>query len=75
MAEASIVEETFKRLTAHKGVEGVLVLTGEGILIRSTLESALSTQYAGWVDPNPYLIFAVPCVPWMFYIKAQPDEE
>lgn len=53
MAEANIVEETFKRLGAHKGVEGILVLTGDGIVIRSTLDSTLSTQYAGWVYLSP----------------------
>ena len=49
MAEANVVEETIKRLSAHKGVEGILMLTGDGIVIRSTLDSTLSTQYAGWV--------------------------
>ena len=49
MAEANVVEETIKRLSAHKGVEGILALTGDGIVIRSTLDSTLSTQYAGWV--------------------------
>lgn len=49
MAEANVVDEVIKRLTAHKSVEGVLVLTGEGIPIRSTLDNAMSIQYAGWV--------------------------
>ena len=47
MSEASVVEETFKRLGSYKGVEGALVLNSEGIPIRSTLDSTLSVQYAG----------------------------
>ena len=54
MAEANVVEEILKKLSAHKGVEAILVLTGEGILIRSTLDPALSTQYAGWVHILTY---------------------
>ena len=50
MAETNIVEETVKRLSMHEGVEGVMVLTGEGIVIRSTLDSTVSTHYAGWVS-------------------------
>lgn len=50
MAEASIVEETIKRLSSHKGIEGILILTGDGIIIRSTLDAAVSTQFAGWVS-------------------------
>lgn len=55
MAEGNTVEETVKRLTAHKGVEGVMILTGEGILIRSTLDSTLSAQYASWVSAQSKL--------------------
>lgn len=50
MADANSVEETFKRLGAHKGVEGIMALTGDGIIIRSTLDYTVSTQYAGWVS-------------------------
>ena len=53
MSEVSVVEETFKRISSHKGVEGILVLSSEGIPIRSTLESSLSVQYAGLVSPFP----------------------
>ena len=50
MAEVNVVEQTVKRLSSHKGIEGILILSGEGIPIRSTLESSLSVQYAGLVS-------------------------
>ena len=50
MSEVSVVEETFKRISSHKGIEGIIVLNGEGIPIRSTCEPALSVQYAGLVS-------------------------
>ena len=31
------VEETLKRVQSHKGVEGVIIMTAEGINIKSTL--------------------------------------
>ena len=41
------VEETLKRLQAHKGVQGVVIVNNDGIPIRSTLtDQALTTQYA-----------------------------
>lgn len=44
------VEETVKRLSSHKGVQGVLVVNGDGVPIRSTLvEHELSVQYAALV--------------------------
>ena len=50
MADVNVVEQTVKRLSSHKGIEGILILSGEGIPIRSTLESSLSVQYAGLVS-------------------------
>ncbi|XP_020915621.2 dynein light chain roadblock-type 2 [Exaiptasia diaphana] len=41
------VEETLKRIQAHKGVVGVLIMNSEGIPIRTTLDNATSVQYAG----------------------------
>jgi len=49
MAEVNVVEQTVKRLSSHKGIEGILILSGDGIPIRSTLDSDLSVQYAGLV--------------------------
>ena len=46
MSEISVVEETVKRLSSHKGVLGVLIVTCEGIPVRSTLDPTLSVQYA-----------------------------
>ena len=38
-----------KRLQSHKGVQGILVINGDGVPIRSTLEHELSVQYAALV--------------------------
>ncbi|XP_013396489.1 dynein light chain roadblock-type 2 [Lingula anatina] len=40
------IEETIKRLQAHKGVIGVIVVSSEGIPIRSTLDNSTTVQYA-----------------------------
>lgn len=55
MADVSVVEETFRRLGANKGVEGVLVLNGDSIPIRSTMDNSQSVKYAGWVSQRPSL--------------------
>lgn len=44
---ANEAEETIRRLAAHKGVAGVIVVNGEGIPIKTTLENHVSVQYAG----------------------------
>ena len=44
---ASEVEDTIKRICTHKGVEGVLISTYEGVALKSTLSLALTTKYAG----------------------------
>ncbi|XP_021349503.1 dynein light chain roadblock-type 2 isoform X1 [Mizuhopecten yessoensis] len=41
------IEETFKRISAHKGVIGIVVVNHEGIPIRSTLDNSVTIQYAG----------------------------
>ncbi|XP_074769369.1 dynein light chain roadblock-type 2 isoform X1 [Athene noctua] len=41
------VEETLKRIQAHKGVIGTVVINAEGIPIRTTLDNSTSVQYAG----------------------------
>ncbi|XP_063718297.1 dynein light chain roadblock-type 1-like [Symsagittifera roscoffensis] len=41
----SEVEETIKRIQQHKGVEGVIVCSHDGIPIRSNLESGLTNHY------------------------------
>jgi len=45
----SEVEETLKRISSHKGVHGILIVNAEGIPIRSTLDPALTTQYAAHI--------------------------
>jgi len=45
----SEVEETFKRIQAHKGVIGIIVVNQEGIPIRTTLDNSTTVQYAGLI--------------------------
>ncbi|KAF9160120.1 Dynein light chain roadblock-type 2 [Actinomortierella ambigua] len=42
----SEVEETIRRLTAKKNVQGVVIVNQLGLMIRSTLDAALAKQYA-----------------------------
>ena len=42
----SEVEETLARIKSHKGVEGVLVMNQEGIVIHSTLTEEQSAEHA-----------------------------
>lgn len=44
------VEETIKRIMDNKGVMGVFVMDSEGRVIRSTMDSQSSTQYAGFLQ-------------------------
>lgn len=44
---ANEAEESVRKLATHKGVVGVIVVNGEGIPIKSTLENQVSVQYAG----------------------------
>ncbi|ORZ40135.1 hypothetical protein BCR44DRAFT_50129 [Catenaria anguillulae PL171] len=46
---ASEVEETLKRLSAHKGVQGIVIVNSEGIPIRSTLDNSLTVQYSALI--------------------------
>ena len=46
MASAE-VEETIRRLSSHKGVEGIVISTYEGVALKSTLPADLTTRYAG----------------------------
>lgn len=59
-SDLATVEETVKRLSSHKGVLGVLVINGDGVPIRSTLEHELSFQVrcqsplqGGLMPPGP----------------------
>ena len=47
---ASEVEETLKRLVAHKGVIGTIIVNSDGIPIKSTLDSHTTTQYSGLIN-------------------------
>uniref|UniRef100_A0A3B3TCT0 Dynein light chain roadblock n=1 Tax=Paramormyrops kingsleyae TaxID=1676925 RepID=A0A3B3TCT0_9TELE len=42
--------ETLKRIQTQKGVQGIIIVTAEGIPIRSTLDNASTVQYAGLIQ-------------------------
>ena len=44
---AAEVEETIRRLSSHKGVEGIVISTYEGVALKSTLSAELTAKYAG----------------------------
>ncbi|KAM8750429.1 dynein light chain roadblock-type 2 [Acanthopagrus latus] len=41
------VDDTLKRIEAHKGVIGTIVVNADGIPIRTTLDNSTAVQYAG----------------------------
>jgi len=45
----SEVEDIVKRLQAHKGVQGIIIVNQDGIPIRTTLDNSTTVQYAGLV--------------------------
>ncbi|RDD43084.1 Dynein light chain roadblock-type 2 [Trichoplax sp. H2] len=45
----SEIEETIKRIQSHKGVVGIVIINHDGIPIRTTLDNALTVQYAGLI--------------------------
>ena len=47
---SSEVEETLKRIQSHKGVKGVLIMSNEGIPIRSNMSDADTENYAALVS-------------------------
>jgi len=44
------IEETMKRIQAHKGVVGTIVVNSEGIPIKTTLDNTTTVQYAGLIS-------------------------
>ena len=48
--DIAAVDETFKRLQSHKGVQGAIVLNADGIAIRTTFDNDLTVQYAALVS-------------------------
>ncbi|XP_034390902.1 dynein light chain roadblock-type 2-like isoform X2 [Cyclopterus lumpus] len=45
--EHAEVEETLRRIEAHKSVIGTIVVNADGIPIRTTLDNSTANQYAG----------------------------
>ena len=43
------MEETLKRLSSHKGVQGIVIVNSEGIPIRTTLDNSLTVQYSALI--------------------------
>jgi len=41
------VEETIRRISSHKGVEGILITSYEGVSLKSTLPKDLTSKYSG----------------------------
>ena len=50
MSDVAAVEETVKRLSSHKGVVGIVIVNGDGVPIRTTLDQELAVQYAALVS-------------------------
>jgi dynein light chain roadblock-type len=50
MGDTALVEETEKRLRSHKGVHGFLVMNGDGIAIRSSMDKDETVHYAALVS-------------------------
>ncbi|KAG9395895.1 Dynein light chain-related [Carpediemonas membranifera] len=44
------VEECIKRISSHKGVQGIVIVNNEGIPIRSTLDNKEGNKYAGLIS-------------------------
>mmetsp|Transcript_13960 Transcript_13960/g.31849 ORF Transcript_13960/g.31849 Transcript_13960/m.31849 type:complete len:99 (-) Transcript_13960:528-824(-) len=42
----SEIEETLKRISSHKGVQGIVIVNSEGVPLRSTMEAEKTTQYS-----------------------------
>jgi predicted regulator of Ras-like GTPase activity (Roadblock/LC7/MglB family) len=45
----SDVDETIKRLSTRKGVEGIVILNNEGLTVRSTIDAELTKKYALYI--------------------------
>lgn len=50
MADIAQVEECIKRISSHKGVQGSMIINGDGIAIRSTMDNAETVQYAALIS-------------------------
>ncbi|BFZ12847.1 hypothetical protein BsWGS_15886 [Bradybaena similaris] len=40
------IDDTIKRIQAHKGVMGIIIINNDGIPIKSTMDNATSVHYA-----------------------------
>jgi dynein light chain roadblock-type len=47
---SSEVEETLKRVQSHKGVKGVIIMTAEGVCIRTTMSPEETESYSALVS-------------------------
>ncbi|XP_055331873.1 dynein light chain roadblock-type 2-like [Paramacrobiotus metropolitanus] len=48
--DESEIEETINRIKSHKGVLGVIILTKDGVVLRSTVDEETSHAYASLVQ-------------------------
>ena len=46
-SSAAEVEDTIKRISSHKGVQGILIFNYEGVALKSTMPRELTVKYSG----------------------------
>eukprot|EP00386_Alphamonas_edax_P013719 GDKI01042307.1.p2 GENE.GDKI01042307.1~~GDKI01042307.1.p2 ORF type:complete len:102 (+),score=36.35 GDKI01042307.1:133-438(+) len=46
----SEVEETLNRIKTHKGVAGIVIVSSDGVPIRTTLDQKLTLQYSALIS-------------------------
>jgi hypothetical protein len=51
------IDQTLSRIQTHKGVQGVMVLTWEGNVIRSNLDNVMTIQYSNVLLQVRFLLF------------------
>lgn len=55
------VEETLRRIQSHRGVKGVLIVSADGVPIRSDLDTEETNAYAALLSQLATKARGVPC--------------
>lgn len=50
MGDIALVEEAFKKVGSVKGCKGIMIMNGDGIAIRTTMENDVTVHYAAVVS-------------------------
>mmetsp|Transcript_4378 Transcript_4378/g.12285 ORF Transcript_4378/g.12285 Transcript_4378/m.12285 type:complete len:105 (+) Transcript_4378:268-582(+) len=50
MADIAQVEECIKRISSHKGVQGSMIINGDGIAIRTTMSNEETVHHAALIS-------------------------